>query len=1029
MKIPERYLVLEPLGHPTPGEWPRTWLTMDRATLEETVFHAAPQGAEPSHLFRRNLARARELASPYVPPILTSSRRDEVPYVASAWIPGVSLYRLTRSQALGTDLALTLTWELTSALAALHAAGLPHGDIHPGNFRITPRAEPVLVGFMPAPFGLPCGSRSLDASVRRYGPPEFHESGLVSAAGDVYSLGLVLFELFTGRALLARGDRRRALRHQEKLQKHLADGGRLAEEIPERLDPVLRSMLHLDRKKRPRSAVAVLAALERSQLAGFRGRPLERILRRPLARALASTQRALEKSLGDRLAHGEYLATATTCRQMGELGQVRDRRTLEVLESTIRDLLWLSFSPPPAEEHREAEETRRRVWVLELYRATGAAGLEDLHIHCQRRLEQLIEDPATIQRLLHDYRLEAPPTRWRGELRRILEGHPGDLEAALELALEAPAESGPVGGGPAEVASAFLQGQNLPAAALFHEVRELADRGRDRDLAKRLARLAVAAAEATGTQAPPAPEPEAPAPGAPAGEVARPAPAREPEARRPPDGPEPPSEPTPPPTPTETPEADEADEAPLGGRSLESILSDAMVMTPPRWEQEQAALESSGAHEAWEPGPTSVPPMIRHLDPTSSTIFEDAAVLFSEAQVLVVDGKLEEAAELFQEILELGDLERERFHTPVCAEVRKLLWRALAQDADLERRLEGLERLLRLTEALELEDLTFVAERLVIGLIPAPHRSLWIEHLLEARRSSIPLLQAKLEDARSTGDTSGQYHAMVSLGWQLLEMGEITPASRLFARAKALGVDSPLADQGLARVLAAGTDLARASAAYRVQEQQLVLSGDIEQGLALLEDFLTSFAGFLPAMERYAQLCLQAGDALEAARMNLILARRALVRGEPGRARERFREVLRIAPDRDESLLYLASLEPPAELFDGDLHELKLHLLEREGLFETAIHLARKRLRGDYRDLSIHARLAQLCRHAGQDPSPHLVAQGVVALAQEDTAAARQLFEEALAETPDPSGTVDSLMGLPGIDRVYSRLELLGRRR
>src|SRR5690606_6301693 len=59
-----------------------------------------------------------------------------------------------------------------------------------------------IAGYFPAPLGGPTSGTAPDRAVPRYAAPEVLDGAPPSAASDVFSLGLVAFELFTGRRLL-----------------------------------------------------------------------------------------------------------------------------------------------------------------------------------------------------------------------------------------------------------------------------------------------------------------------------------------------------------------------------------------------------------------------------------------------------------------------------------------------------------------------------------------------------------------------------------------------------------------------------------------------------------------------------------------------------------------------------------------------------------------------------------------------------------------------------------------------------------
>jgi serine/threonine-protein kinase PpkA len=98
--------------------------------------------------------------------------------------------------------ALSLLRQAAVALDALHRKGFAHGDVKPSNLLLRANGELVLADFgaarrfdavaLPAPAGLVVGTP-------RYAAPEQSHSGAASAAADVYSLGVVFFEMLCGK--------------------------------------------------------------------------------------------------------------------------------------------------------------------------------------------------------------------------------------------------------------------------------------------------------------------------------------------------------------------------------------------------------------------------------------------------------------------------------------------------------------------------------------------------------------------------------------------------------------------------------------------------------------------------------------------------------------------------------------------------------------------------------------------------------------------------------------------------------------
>ncbi|MCK8499753.1 serine/threonine-protein kinase [Myxococcus fulvus] len=194
---------------------------------------------------------------------------DGRPYITMELLLGESLaahlYRVGR-----VDVATT-RWVLDkvlSALGAAHAAGVVHRDLKPGNIFLTETLEGVptvkLVDFGIAKLlGEHDGHTTVDGTLLgtpEYMAPEQIRKGTISAATDLYALGIIAFQLLTGERPF-KGEQVQVLFAQVEQPPPLPSS--LVPDLPPEVDTLILHLLAKDPELRPSSAEEVRQALAR----------------------------------------------------------------------------------------------------------------------------------------------------------------------------------------------------------------------------------------------------------------------------------------------------------------------------------------------------------------------------------------------------------------------------------------------------------------------------------------------------------------------------------------------------------------------------------------------------------------------------------------------------------------------------------------------------------------------------------------------------------------------------------------------
>ncbi|WP_406862782.1 PQQ-binding-like beta-propeller repeat protein [Streptomyces sp. HUAS MG47] len=212
--------------------------------------------------FRREIKVARLVSSPYAAAPLGGDADDEVPWLATAYVPGPSLSQaVRRGGPLPVPTVRALGTALARALADLHGAGVLHRDLKPGNVMLAADGPRVI------DFGIArsSGATTMTATGMMVGTPSFmspeHVAGArhVTGASDVFCLGSVLCYAATGEDPFGDGPLAAVLYRVSQAEADLS-------RVPSDLRDVIAACLAADPAARPtpEGLVALLGGGERA---------------------------------------------------------------------------------------------------------------------------------------------------------------------------------------------------------------------------------------------------------------------------------------------------------------------------------------------------------------------------------------------------------------------------------------------------------------------------------------------------------------------------------------------------------------------------------------------------------------------------------------------------------------------------------------------------------------------------------------------------------------------------------------------
>jgi serine/threonine-protein kinase len=256
-----RFRIVAPLGKGGMGEVYRAEdLRLGQAVALK--FLAPDLANDPQQLanFHEEVKLARQVSHPNVCRVYDIGEADGQPFLAMEYVDGEDLASLLkRIGRLPPDKGVHIAQQLCAGLAAAHERGVIHRDLKPANIMLDGRGHVRVMDFGLARVAEKLEGGDVQAGTRAYMAPEQRAGTEVTARSDLYSLGLVLYELFTGKRPFPAKSLAELARMQEESSP--VSPSSLVSDLDPAVERVILRCLEREPFDRPASARAVAAAL------------------------------------------------------------------------------------------------------------------------------------------------------------------------------------------------------------------------------------------------------------------------------------------------------------------------------------------------------------------------------------------------------------------------------------------------------------------------------------------------------------------------------------------------------------------------------------------------------------------------------------------------------------------------------------------------------------------------------------------------------------------------------------------------
>jgi serine/threonine-protein kinase len=209
--------------------------------------------------FKNEVRIARRVSHPNVCRVYDVGDMEGHTFFTMEYVDGEDLASLLRRIGrLPEDKALDIARQLCAGLAAAHTKGVLHRDLKPANIMLDGRGQVVITDFGLAGVADQIQGAEVRSGTPAYMAPEQLAGKEVSTRSDIYSLGLVLYEVFTGKRAFAESP---AERLRARGERTLSRPSSVVKDLNPVIERVILRCLETEPSARPATVLSVAAAL------------------------------------------------------------------------------------------------------------------------------------------------------------------------------------------------------------------------------------------------------------------------------------------------------------------------------------------------------------------------------------------------------------------------------------------------------------------------------------------------------------------------------------------------------------------------------------------------------------------------------------------------------------------------------------------------------------------------------------------------------------------------------------------------